>query len=102
MSQLIFATLRAIKYIHAVVDFLTTRVQEPDEDDLRNLQCLLQDVLWKIFLPLIFRAGRINVINWWVDASYAVHRDMRGHTGTTMYLGRRPVISMSKRQKINM
>ena len=53
-------------------------------------------------MPLILRAVRLNVIKWWVDATYATHEDMRGHTGANVLLGRGSVISMSKKQKINM
>ena len=53
-------------------------------------------------MPLILRAGRLNVIKWWVDATYATHEDMRGHTRANVLLGRGSVIRMSKKQKINM
>ena len=26
-------------------------------------------------------------IQWWIDASYAVHPDLKGHTGATMSMG---------------
>lgn len=41
-------------------------------------------------------------INWWVDASFAVHPDLRSHTGATMTLGRGCPVSISTKQKINM
>jgi hypothetical protein len=47
------------------------------------------------------KADRLNIIKWWVDASYATHGDNRGHTGATMSLGRGSVIGMSKKQKLN-
>ena len=46
----------------------------------------------------------MNVLKWWVDASYAAHDDMRGHTGGTMAMGkygRGLIISISKKQKLN-
>jgi hypothetical protein len=52
-------------------------------------------------MPLIFRVYSLNIIKWWVDASYATHGDCRGHTSTTMSLGRGPMIGMSKKQKLN-
>ena len=33
-----------------------------------------------IKLPLILQFDSMNVLKWWVDASYAAHDDMRGHT----------------------
>ena len=46
----------------------------------------------------------MNTIKWWVDASYAAHDDMRGHTGGKMSMvknGRRLIISISKNQNLN-
>jgi hypothetical protein len=40
-------------------------------------------------------------IQWWIDASYAVHPDMRSHTGGTKTLGKGSVYSSSIRQKLN-
>ncbi len=38
---------------------------------------------------------------WYVDASFAVHSNMRGHTGGGLTLGRRFPISVSTKQKLN-
>ena len=45
--------------------------------------------------------GDLSVVKWWVDASYACHNDMKGHTGATMFFGRGAVTSASKKQTIN-
>ena len=39
-------------------------------------------------------------MQWWVDASYAVHPDMKGHTGGTMSLGNGSIYSTSIKQKL--
>ena len=57
-----------------------------------------------INLPLILQVNRVNVLKWWVDASYAAHDDMLGHTGGTMSIGKdgcRSIIIISKKQKLN-
>jgi hypothetical protein len=41
------------------------------------------------------------MIKWWVDGAFAVHPDMRSHTGAVMSLGRGAVYAMSTRQKLN-
>jgi hypothetical protein len=46
-------------------------------------------------------ATDLSIVQWWVDASFAVHPDMKGQTGATMSLGRGAVYSSSTRQKIN-
>ena len=49
-------------------------------------------------MPLILSADNLNVIKWWVDASYAAHDVMHVHTGATISLIGRSVISMSKKK----
>jgi hypothetical protein len=39
-------------------------------------------------MPLILQADNMNVMKWWVDASFAVHADMKSHTGGVMSLGK--------------
>ena len=40
-------------------------------------------------------------ITWYVDAAFAVHEDMKSHSGATMTLGKGMIISGSTKQKIN-
>ena len=50
---------------------------------------------------LTLQATTMQVINWWVDASFAVHPDYKSHTGVTMSMGKGSPISLSCKQKIN-
>jgi hypothetical protein len=43
----------------------------------------------------------ITVMQTWVDASYAVHSDMKSHTGETISFGRGTIMSKSSKQKLN-
>ena len=52
-------------------------------------------------LDLMLEANMMSVVHWWVDASFAVHKDFKSHTGATMMLGKGCPISMSSKQKIN-
>ena len=54
-----------------------------------------------IDMPLTLEGGNMRVIKWLVDASYAVHPDMRSHNGSTMSLGKGSIYSSSPRQKLN-
>ena len=49
---------------------------------------------------LTLEANDLQIIKWWIDASSAVHGDMRSHTGGTMTLGKRSVCSSPIRQKL--
>ena len=52
-------------------------------------------------LPLILSANGSGILKWWVDASFAVHPNMRGHSGGGLSLGRGFPIVSSTKQKLN-
>ena len=52
-------------------------------------------------LPLILTAHGSGILKWWVDGSFAVHPNMRGHTGGGLSLGRGFPIVSSTKQKLN-
>ena len=43
----------------------------------------------------------LSTIKWFVDASYTVHPDSKGHTGAVMTLGKGATTSFSTKQKVN-
>ncbi len=51
-------------------------------------------------MVLTLEADNLQVFKWWVDASFAVHKDMRSHTGGVLSMGRGAVYSTSTRQKL--
>jgi hypothetical protein len=54
-----------------------------------------------VHLDLTLEADKMQIIKWWVDGSFAVHPDMKSHTGATMSLGKGSVYATSVRQKLN-
>ena len=62
VAQLIFGTQRVRKDIQTSVNFLTTRLREPDEDDWSKLQRILQYLRRKIYITFILRSESLNVI----------------------------------------
>ena len=50
----------------------------------------------------MLEADDAHVVKWWVNASFAVHRDMRSHTGGMMSLGKGSAYSTLTCHKINM
>ena len=88
VAQLLFTGIRCRKDTQTVIAFLTTRVRNLDEDDWKKLRRLIGYLKITIKLPLILRADGVNVLKWWVNASYAAHGDMRGHTGGTLSMGK--------------
>ena len=56
---------------------------------------------WTSKLCLKLKADNLQVVKWYVDASFAVHPDYRSHTGAVMTLGEGSSIAMSKKKKLN-
>jgi hypothetical protein len=52
-------------------------------------------------MPLILSANGSGILKWWVDASFAVHPNMREHSGGGLSLGRGFPIVSSTKQKLN-
>jgi len=52
-------------------------------------------------MPRIIGGNNLDTLKTWVDASYATHQDMRGHTGGIMSLGHGVVAHKSTKQKLN-
>ena len=100
-AKLLYLCKRARPDIQTAVAFLCTRVNQPDRDDYKKLGRVMRYLRGSLHMPLTLEATQTNIIKWWVDASFAVHPDMRSHTGGVMTLGRGAVYSTSTRQKIN-
>jgi hypothetical protein len=52
-------------------------------------------------MPLALEADNMHIVKWWVDASFAVHPDMKSHTGGVMSLRKGAVYGSSTWQKLN-
>ena len=52
-------------------------------------------------LPLILSANGIGVLKWWIDVSYVVHRNIWGHIGGGLSIGRGFPIVKSTNHKLN-
>jgi Reverse transcriptase (RNA-dependent DNA polymerase) len=101
-AKLLYLSKRTRPDLLPTVSFLCTRVQAPDVDDWKKLgRCLtyLRDNANEPYI-LSMDDGCLR-IRWWVDASYGVHPDLKGHTGATMSMGRGCMFSLSRKQKLN-
>ncbi len=84
-QNLVAKTLYIIKHarrdVSTTIAFLTTRVGAPDINDWRKLSCLMEYLRVDRLYPLILSANGSVVLMWYVDASFAVHPNLRSHTG---------------------
>ena len=67
--------------------FLSTRVQESTENDWKKLTRLVDYLKVTKDKVSSMSAADTQTIKWYVDSSFAVHKDMRSHTGAIMTLG---------------
>jgi hypothetical protein len=101
VAQLLFLSGRARPDIKTPVAFLTTRVKSPDEDDWGKLKRVLKYLYGTMHMKLNLTVDNLHTLRWWVDASYGVHWDSKGHTGMMMSFGKGAVMSISHRHKLN-
>ena len=99
--MLLYLSKKTRPDILIAVSFLSTRVKAPTYDDWKKLGRCIRHLAVTKDLPLTLEASGNGIIRWWVDASYAVHPNMRSHTGATMTLGKGSPYSLSSKQKIN-
>jgi len=102
VAKALYVSKRARPDTSLAIAFLTTRVREPDEDDWRKLCHLIVYLKSTCKLPLVLGARNTGVLHWYVDASFAVHPNMQGHTGGVLTLGTGAPVVTSTKQKLNM
>jgi hypothetical protein len=100
-AKLLYLCKRARPDLQTGVAFLCTRVKQPDTDDWKKLARVVRYLRGTKELNLTLEADGSGAIKWWIDASFAVHQDMRSHTGITMSLGKGSPFSASTRQRLN-
>ncbi len=100
-AKLLFLAKRGRPDIQCAITFLTTRVKCPDEDDYKKMARVIRYLRQTQEHVMTLEADKTHTIKWWIDASFAVHRDMKSHTGETMTMGKGSVYSTSTRQKLN-
>ena len=86
--------------IWMAISFLCSRLNCPDEDDYKKLTRLIRYLRHTLYLCLVLGKDTLESIRWWIDASFAVHHDMRGNTGATMSMGNGSIFSGSWKQKL--
>ena len=73
----------------------------PDNDDYKNLVKVIKYIQGTIGLLLILSIDKSGNIKWYVDAVFALHKDMRSQTGGFMTMGTGGAYMNFRKQKIN-
>ena len=87
VAKLLYVSKRARVDIDLTISFLCTRVSRSTDEDWLKLRRLLEYLFGTIDMARIIGANGLDLMETYVDASYAVHHDMRGHTGGLMTMG---------------
>eukprot|EP00804_Cyclotella_cryptica_P027764 CCRYP_009202-RA/>CCRYP_009202-RA protein AED:0.72 eAED:0.12 QI:0/-1/0/1/-1/1/1/0/1137 len=100
-AQLLYACKRGRPDVHTAIAFLCTRVKHPDKDDYKKLTRVIKYLRRTKFLRLTMEAGHLDQNHWFIDSAFAVHDDMRSHSGSYMTFGKGMMGGSSNKQKIN-
>ena len=86
--------------IRTAISFLCSRLNCPDKDDFKKLTRMIRYLRHTLYMCLVLGKDESDSVRWWIDASYTVHPNMRGHTGATMSMGNGSTYSGSWKQKM--
>ena len=92
--------IRARLDLLLAVGFLSTRVSKSTTQDQAKLKRLLEYIKGSMNQEYTIGADSMEKLRTWVDASYAVHPDMKSHTGGVMSLGIGGFVGKSWKQKL--
>ena len=101
MATLLFFTMHGRPDLLTEIYFLCTRVKLPNEDDKMKLGRVMKYLNTTKDIILRLKADNLNLVKWWVDASFSVYSEMPSHTCGTMSSGKGVIYSNSSKQKIN-
>ena len=101
VAKLLYVSIRARADLLLAVSFLCTRVSRSTEQDQGKLRRVLEYVNGTMDLEYTMGADDLGKLRTWVDASFAVHPDMKSHTGGVMSMGIGGIVCKSTKQKLN-
>ena len=101
VAKLLYVSKRARLDISLAIAFLCTRVTRSTIEDWGKLRRLLQYIKGTINMPRIIGELSLTSLMTYVDASYGVHPDMRGHTGGLITMGIGCIHTKSSKQRLN-
>jgi hypothetical protein len=100
VMRLMFLAKRVRIDILTAVVYLSSRVQCASEDDWKKFLRVLKYLNGTKTLKLTLSADTILSLHAYIDASFAVHSDMRGHTGLIITFGCGAIFARSMKQKL--
>ena len=101
VQSCLFLSVKTRPDIQCAVNYLTTRVKEPTEEDLSKLMKVVQYLNGTVELGITLGGDDSGNIDFrgYADAAYGVHTDAKSHSGIYITLGLGPVLWKSIKQK---
>jgi hypothetical protein len=100
-AKLLYVSKRSRLDIQLAIAFLCTRVSCSTDKDWLKLKRVLEYLRGTLDEYLTLGADDLSIMKTWVDASYAVHHDMKSHTGGVISFGIGAVMSKCSKHKLN-
>jgi hypothetical protein len=101
VMKAMFLCKRGRSDVQPAISFLASRVTAPNEQDWKKFIRVMLFLKTTRNDLLTLEADDTQTLKWYVDAAFAVHADMRSHTGSTFSLGKGMIVSDSTKQKVN-
>jgi len=101
VQSCLYLSIKTRPDITCAVNFLTTRVREPNQDDLKKLMKLITYINGTKEMGITLGGdenGKLKLTAF-ADASYGVHADGKSHTGIYISLGLGPLMWKSIKQR---
>ena len=98
-AQIIFLARYGRPDLRTVISLLTKQVREDktDEDDYKKLTRVTKYMCRTKFLCLTIEATYLDQNHWFIDATFAIHDNMRSHTGTYVTFAKGMIDGSEKR-----
>ena len=100
VAKLLYMAKRARPDLLTAISFLATRVQQPTQQDWTKLDRTLRYLNATKDLWLTLTVGDSYAVEAYIDASYGVHQDGKGHTGVCITIGSGFFYVSSTKQKL--
>ena len=102
VQRLLYLTVQFRRDLGVAIGFLTTRVREPDVDDVRKLDRVLKYLNGTRELCLVFRGDGTGQLSMCVsiDAAFGLHGDGKSHSGYVATIAGGSVEAKSKKQSL--
>ena len=101
VAKLLYVSIRARGDLLLAISFLCTRVSKSTTQDQGKLKRVLEYINGSMDLEYTLGADDLGKLRTWVDASFAVHPDMKSHTGGVISMGTGGIACKSSKQKLN-